>query len=519
MPGKGFCLRGDVDGREAVFTLLVGENSVGSAPDNAIVIPNRAVSRRHAVLHLDRDGLEVEDCGAKNGTSVNGQRVSRSPIRPGDVLGLGPVRLVVEPAPEDDCRLALELPPAGGPDAPVVRPESTASDAGASPARWLHLAEALVVASWGGPERALRQLVDGLGASGAALLDMALEEPVVLARVDAGAPRPLLAAASALAADPRRADGLVAGLVDGNPAGAVALNPRTHHALVLVGAFPGWAACEPLLRLALRLLEPGGVAPVTPLDPAPRLCLPEGHVVGRSLAMRAVYRVLGELASSDLPVLLTGETGSARSTLARALHLSSRPRRRAVPSAELRGDPGRAARGRAVRHREGGRDRSNVRGRAALRLADGGVLFLDEIGDMPLSMQAKLLRALEGGEVQPVGSSEPVRVDIRLVASTNRDLPALVERGAFRRDLYYRLAGAVVRVPPLRRRRDDIPDLVAHFLRRAASSRGRSVRGITVAAPRRPGRRRRGPATSASFSTRSRGSSYAACQASRSPST
>ena len=117
----------------------------------------------------------------------------------------------------------------------------------------------------------------------------------------------------------------------------------------------------------------------------------------------------------------------------------------------------------------------------SFRQADGGTLFLDEVDSMPSELQAKLLRAIEQDEIRPVGG-EPLPVDVRIVAATNGDLPALIEEGAFRRDLYYRLAGYELRVPPLRDRQDDIPLLVEHFVHRFGAECGKSVRGMSLAA-------------------------------------
>jgi transcriptional regulator with PAS, ATPase and Fis domain len=191
---------------------------------------------------------------------------------------------------------------------------------------------------------------------------------------------------------------------------------------------------------------------------------------------------MAALAGADLPVLVWGETGVGKEPIARALHDSS-PRRggpfvaincAAIPAelleAEMFGIGHNVATGVAART-------------GRLVEATGGTLFLDEIGDMPLPLQAKLLRALQEKEVQPVGAAA-VAVDVRLVAATNRDLRARADAGEFRRDLYYRLAGFVLEVPPLRRRVDDVPQLVGHFLRQGSREAGKSIRGVTVKALR-----------------------------------
>ena len=212
------------------------------------------------------------------------------------------------------------------------------------------------------------------------------------------------------------------------------------------------------------------------------LKFPEGCVIGRSEAMGELYRALGALAKAELPVLIEGETGVGKESVARTLHLSS-PRCHgpfvaincaAIPSqlleAELFGIGDGVATG--VKKRSG-----------KFRAAEGGTLFLDELAEMSLEFQAKLLRALQEKEIQPLGG-ESVSVDVRVVAATNHDLLRRVEQGLFRRDLYYRVAGGVLRVPPLRERRKDIAPLIEHFLRQAVATANREIPGVTVRALR-----------------------------------
>ena len=250
-------------------------------------------------------------------------------------------------------------------------------------------------------------------------------------------------------------------------------------------------------RLAIELPQPAAAeAADTPLRPTPflpsgasamrrpqaadNLIFPPGHAICVSLAMADLYRRMRSIADTQLPVLLRGETGVGKELLAAALHLSSARRSgpfvivncAAIPAELLEAEMFGIGKGVAtgVEAREG-----------RFRLADGGTLFLDEVGEMPPPLQAKLLRALESGEIHPVGRA-PVPVDVRVVAATNSDLRSRASDGGFRDDLFYRLAGCVLEVPPLRRRREDVPLLVEHFLRRAAESAGKAVRGVTASA-------------------------------------
>jgi transcriptional regulator with PAS, ATPase and Fis domain len=223
--------------------------------------------------------------------------------------------------------------------------------------------------------------------------------------------------------------------------------------------------------------------------PAPRpepgetaLVFPEGYVPGHSAAMQELYAQMRAIARGDVPVLFLGETGVGKEKLAHALHASS-PRRSgpfvavncaALPAELLEAEMFGIAKGVAtgVTERPG-----------RFQLASGGTLFLDEIGDMPLALQSKLLRALQGQEITPVGGL-PVRVDTRVITSTNSDLEGRIEQGLFRRDLYYRVAGFVLRVPALRERREDIPGLVDALLGGFAHALGRAAPALTPEALR-----------------------------------
>jgi transcriptional regulator with PAS, ATPase and Fis domain len=229
--------------------------------------------------------------------------------------------------------------------------------------------------------------------------------------------------------------------------------------------------------VALRVL-PSRWAPAEGDEPEDVLAFPEGYFPGHSPAILELYEQMRALVQGDVPVLLRGETGVGKEHLAQVLHASSARRAgpfiavncAAIPVELMEAEMFGIAKGVAT---------GVVERPGKFQLANGGTLFLDEIGDMPLALQAKLLRALQGGEIQPVGGA-PVRVDVRLITATNSDLDEKIELGQFRGDLYYRVAGFVLRVPPLRERRDDIPDLVQAMLCVFGRGIRKSIPGITA---------------------------------------
>ncbi|RKZ31951.1 hypothetical protein DRQ27_03495, partial [bacterium] len=191
-------------------------------------------------------------------------------------------------------------------------------------------------------------------------------------------------------------------------------------------------------------------------------------MVGVSEGMRDVFRKISAVAPTDTTVLIIGESGTGKELVAEAIHkLSNRPGKlvkincSAIPEhlleSELFGYEKGAFTG-ALRRKPG-----------KFELANGGTLFLDEIGDMPPALQSKLLRVIETGEVEPLGATSAKKVDVRIIAATNQDLERLMKEGKFRQDLYFRLRVFVIEIPPLRKRREDIPILVSYFLRQISA--------------------------------------------------
>jgi len=194
----------------------------------------------------------------------------------------------------------------------------------------------------------------------------------------------------------------------------------------------------------------------------------DGDLVGLSQAMREVQKRIGLASASQAPVLVLGETGTGKEMVARALHRYSSRADKPFVAVNCAAIPKELLESELFGHVRGAFTGATGERAGCFRAADGGVLLLDEIGDMALSVQAKILRVLQEGEVTPLGSHKPVKVDVRIVAATHRDLAAAVGEGRFREDLMYRLDVLSIRLPPLRERLADVIPLAEHFLRRAA---------------------------------------------------
>jgi transcriptional regulator with GAF, ATPase, and Fis domain len=184
--------------------------------------------------------------------------------------------------------------------------------------------------------------------------------------------------------------------------------------------------------------------------------------------MQGVFALIERVAPSDVPVLIAGETGTGKELVAHALHARSRRAKKAFLAENCAAVPAGLLESELFGHKKGSFTHAIADRAGHFVTADGGTLFLDEIGDMPLEMQAKLLRVLESGEVRPVGSSAVVRVDVRIVAASHRDLAAMVRSRQFREDLYYRLNVVRIPLPPLRERKGDVALLARYFLARFA---------------------------------------------------
>ncbi|HKW51033.1 MAG TPA: sigma-54 dependent transcriptional regulator, partial [Candidatus Eisenbacteria bacterium] len=227
----------------------------------------------------------------------------------------------------------------------------------------------------------------------------------------------------------------------------------------------------------LASLDPGSrglweAHPATETPPRPAITQ---NMIGVSPRMQRVFRLIEKVAPTESTVLITGESGTGKEMVATAIHLQSRRAHRPYVTVNAAAIPESLFESELFGHVRGAFTGAVSDKVGLLKRADGGTLFLDEVAEMPLAVQAKLLRALQNGEVRRVGDSEGSRVDVRVIAATNRDLKRSLEEGKLREDLYYRLSVFQIELPPLRERREDIPLLANYFRERFARRLGRRV--------------------------------------------
>ena len=201
-------------------------------------------------------------------------------------------------------------------------------------------------------------------------------------------------------------------------------------------------------------------------------------IIGNSEEMRKAIDLCQQIAETDVTVLITGENGTGKELIARALHENSRRKKRPLVPLNCAALSPQLVESELFGHEKGAFTGANIQKKGRFEYADHGTLFLDEVGDIPMATQMKLLRVLEDGEITRVGSNESIKVDVRLVSATNRLMQELIDEGKFREDLYYRLKVVTIHLPPLRERRQDMPLLVDHFIREFSRVYRKPITGV-----------------------------------------
>lgn len=541
-PGpRVWVLLGQIDGQNHRWPLRAPEQILGSSSRCGLSIKAPGISRRHARLTPGTDGgpWQIEDLGSKNGTRVNGRRIQKTtPIRLGTQIRVGSVDLELQTLDGRELEIGFRFEPGPGPAkvSPAVEGEGDLTLprtlTGAADPLVTGLLVSLVESLAAQTPRPHRRLHDALALVGrtlgvlrAELLDVAFaDQPsrdwTLLAafersetespstrrkedREEARGDEPTNTETStrtlpeSLKPWPKTAE------VGRRGSSVWAWSPFQEGGGLVLKLRPEAVASETspalsdvLARVALawlghlsqaedphRIGRPSTTYPLSTSSatttPVPDLPWPSGHVISAAPEMIAAYREMRSVAEVPTPVLILGETGVGKEHAAQLLHRASGRSGplvaincAAIPEHLLESELFGIAKGVAT----------GVSARMGKFLeAQGGTLFLDEIGDLPLAMQSKLLRVLEEKKVQPMGG-RTVELDVRLISATHSDLRRRLDDGSFRPDLFYRLAGFEVSLPPLRRRPQDFAALVQEFAARTCEQAGKTLRGISVAA-------------------------------------
>ncbi len=447
-----------IAGESAPAALSVdGPVELGRDPHCDLRLLGEGASRFHVRLEPRAAGVEVRDNGSRNGTWVDGRRIERELLGDGAVFTAG------------GCSFLL------ADTASQLAETRVVSDAGMSLGVTCHRSPTAIAATERrGALPVVHEVLRELAATRCAARSRSLAESAARIAGTGQAAVIRRGSVSAHGMSSRLARRLAAGrearllqlgrelvgqTVAREEIGSALTVPLGTDGHLVVARGVGH---EPLGRELLPVLAllAEGAAPLlaTAEDAAPTT------IVGSSEAMAALRRRIARLATSDATVLVTGESGTGKELVAQALHRASGRSAAPLVTVNCAALPEGLVESELFGHLKGAFTGAVNEQPGSFRAADGGTLFLDEIGELPLPAQAKLLRALQDGVVDPVGAARGVRVDVRLIAATNRDLSALVAAGGFREDLYYRLDVLRIHTPALREHAEDIPDLCAHLL-------------------------------------------------------
>ncbi len=480
-----FCLVARFGERTLRFRLPNERAAIGSSSTCQIPLPFTGVSRLHAWITPTPSGAHIEDAGSKNRLIVNGDRIDEVELHPGVIVQVGRAFLTLEEASSGEFDLAVRV---ATPE-PDLRPRKT-DDTDDSPVRGVSDGPAAglrlirEVEKAGNVECVVSEVLDILALHCLLVFEIgSMDDGCAITRAFGKLPDESVLVElenrmivlpdntpSSLPLPPE-ISAVVYRSSEGHPDRCVVGIRSTHEVI------EPWAL-DLFEYIARRSMGSVGTDKLRSGSSKRGLDLAEGMITGESAAYKSLLAQLEAVADTRMDVLLIGETGTGKELLARTLHqsgpTSSGPfiaiNCAAIPSelleAELFGVKGRVATG--------------VDPRVGLFLeADGGSIFLDEIGELAEPLQAKLLRVLQEREVLPLGGSQPRKINVRLIAATNRELLVLADQGRFRRDLYYRMSGLFLRVPSLRERKDDIPALALGFLERSAREHQKSIAGIS----------------------------------------
>ena len=512
-----------------VFPMSSDEVSFGRDPANRICIGEASVSRRHCLVKLEQDGIfYISDLGSYNGTFVNGLPARKHALEHGDQIRIGGSLfqfLTEDSEPQIDSSIVLfsdeklnseTMVRLRNEDSFYVSPDAIV--AGSIPSAALArafrtlLRLSTAVHSSRGLEALSRQILQVLfeaipAERGAVLIfGETLEDPYSAFSCDRrGSASPVevcrelveRAAKERVAILTHRARSATVRENDRNvptrPIHAALAVPLVHFEKKLGVLYLD--ASDPQIsfdRDHLQLLSAAGLIVAASVNSSlereilraenQRLLAEidiEHDMIGESAGTREIYQFVSRAAPTDSTILICGETGTGKELVARAIHRNSRRARKPFVAINCAALTETLLESELFGHEKGAFTGAVVQKKGRLEVADGGSIFLDEVGELPLPLQAKLLRVLQERAFERVGGTRLIKVDIRIIAATNRDLKALIAKGLFREDLFYRLNVVSIAVLPLRERRDDIVPLAEFFAGRLAKRTARGLRGIS----------------------------------------
>lgn len=497
MRGALVASNGPVSGQQ--IALKEGETIIGCSPSSAISVPHLSISSEHCVVRCSAAGVEILDLQSRNGTFVNGLRIQQRTLEHGDKITIGEIVFQFCACDESTSAASLATRPADiartsiprAPDAPLAGETATL----------LRLSEI---------SRSVQRLYLDRNGRGRSTLERHLFELIfelipsrcgVIVVIEGDGPQQLAGydaeASDSCATIPEcvlvgvlQSQATRTGVLDGCTwlASPLAVSDRVL-GLLYVGSGPVRGEyAEDDEHMITVLCEFLGLALENARDlqslhiENARLRAGSGAenlMIGESAEMTALCGRIAKVARGNSTVLIRGESGTGKELVAQSIHRNS-PRATgpfviincaAIAESLLESE--------FFGHEKGSFTGAYAQRKGKLELADGGTVFLDEIGELAPSLQAKLLRVLQEHEFDRVGGTRPIRVDIRVIAATNRDLERSIAQGIFREDLFYRLNVVPLRVPPLRQRRKDIPALANWFVRKFSEQAGRNVTGFS----------------------------------------
>ncbi len=510
-----------------VFSLAEGEFSIGRDPSNQISLLDSLVSRRHCLIRKEAEAFRLVDLESRNNTFVSGVPVRERVLVPGDQIRVGNSVLVFQgPAGESstDASLQLDATPAPGAATVILRKEDALylqpprpDGLPATPrtvrdlnvlldfSRTLNSARGLATLQ----EKALEAVLAAVPADHAAILltedgadgfssitgrDRRLGANQSIHASQTILNQVLKENLAVLSSDVqsddsyREAESLLERRVHSVLAVPLEVQGKVLGVMYLEASSPGSRFDSDLLQLVTTLgnitaLAIENARHLERLDGENRRLHEELNIhhsmIGESKAMREVYEFVSRVAGRDSTVLISGESGTGKELVARAVHSNSPRVDKPFVAINCAAITETLLESELFGHERGAFTGAVAQKKGKLEVAEGGTVFLDEIGELALAMQAKLLRVLQEREFERVGGTRPIKLDVRLIAATNRDLKEASRTGVFRSDLYYRLNVVSLQMPALRERREDIPLLAAFFAAQHAEKVKRRVAGIS----------------------------------------